>query len=311
MKVKIIAMTGIFLAGSSCAESNIWRFNDSADAFSASTSLGWLGGRAQESVYMRNGGGKLSQLDWKIKNAAIIKGDISWDVLPWLTANARGWTTLAAGRGHLQDRDWLDKQQSDPTHYSWHPDTSLNYANEFDFNLKSWLLTGDGYRVGPAIGYQENRFSWTSSGGTFRYDNGQDIGRFPDNQSVIGYQQKFSVPYIGLAGQYRVSDVEFNALLKYSAWAKARDNDEHYLRQLTFRDRSNRSGYYSLQVDAGYYVRPNTKIYTELSYNRYQEGKGGTETINNNTRVIQRVEGDVAGIANTHYTATVGLQYYF
>jgi len=311
MKVKCIALTGMFLAGSSCAESDIWRLNDRTDSVSVATSLGWLGGRAQESVYIPNGGGKLSQLDWKIKNAAIIKGDISWDAMPWLTANARGWTTLAAGKGHMEDRDWLNKQQSDPSHYSWHSDTPLNYANEFDLNLKAWLLQGEGYRVGPALGYQQTRFSWTASGGHYRYNNGQDTGSFPDNKSVIGYQQKFSAPYIGVAGQYRARDIEFNTLVKYSGWVTAKDNDEHYLRELTFRDKSNRSGYYSLMVDAGYYILPNTRIYTELSYNRYQEGRGGTEIINTNNKLTKRVEGDVAGIANTWYSAAVGLQYYF
>ncbi|WP_426818151.1 omptin family outer membrane protease [Winslowiella sp. 2C04] len=311
MTVKGIAVSGLLLAGNACAEDNNWKINTRADSVSVASSLGWLGGRAQESVYASSGGDKVSQLDWKIHNAAIIKADISWDALPWLTANAGGWTTLTSGKGHMVDRDWMDSRQSDPTHYSWHPNTSLNYANEFDLNLKSWLLKGESYRLGPIIGYQQSRFSWTSSGGKYRYYNGLVSGSFPQNRPVIGYQQKFTTPYIGLAGQYRASNVELTTLLKYSNWVKSSDNDEHYLRKLTFRDSSKRSGYYSLLVDAGYYLLPNIKLYTELSYNRYQEGKGGTEIIDRSTGQTHQMKGDVAGLANTYYTALVGVKYTF
>ena len=45
------------------------------------------------------------------------------------------------------------------------------------------------------------------------------------------------MPYIGLVGQYRINDFEFNALFKFSDWVRAHDNDEHYMRDLTFRER--------------------------------------------------------------------------
>ncbi|KDU28298.1 omptin family protein, partial [Escherichia coli 3-373-03_S1_C3] len=48
-------------------------------------------------VYDAETGRKISQLDWKIKNIAILKGDISWDPYSFLTLNARGWTSLASG----------------------------------------------------------------------------------------------------------------------------------------------------------------------------------------------------------------------
>ena len=67
------------------------------------TSLGWLGGESKEYVY--DEGHKVSQLDWKIKNAAIIKGDISWTPVSYITLNARGWTTLASGSGEMEDYD--------------------------------------------------------------------------------------------------------------------------------------------------------------------------------------------------------------
>ncbi len=40
-----------------------------------------------------NGGRKVSQLEWKYSNAAILKGAINWEVLPRLSVGASGWTT--------------------------------------------------------------------------------------------------------------------------------------------------------------------------------------------------------------------------
>nr|WP_253073575.1 omptin family outer membrane protease [Sodalis ligni] len=54
-------------------------------------------------------------------------------------------------------------------------------------------------------------------------------------------------------------------------WVSAKDNDEHYLRQATFRHKANNSHYYSAAVDAGYYVTPNAKIFVELSFNKYEQ----------------------------------------
>lgn len=68
------------------------------------------------------------------------------------------------------------------------------------------------------------------------------------------------MPYIGLAGQYRINDFEFNALFKFSDWVRAHDNDEHYMRELTFREKSTNSRYYGTSVDAGYYITPHAKV---------------------------------------------------
>ncbi|HBN0878628.1 TPA: omptin family outer membrane protease, partial [Escherichia coli] len=62
---------------------------------STELSLGTLSGKTKERVYdPENGGRKVSQLDWKYSNAAIIKGAINWDLLPRLSVGASGWTTL-------------------------------------------------------------------------------------------------------------------------------------------------------------------------------------------------------------------------
>ncbi len=77
----------------------------------------------------------------------------------------------------MVDHDWMSSEQPGWTDRSIHPDTSANYANEYDLNVKGWLLQGDNYKAGVTAGYQETRFSWTARGGSYIYDNGRYIGK--------------------------------------------------------------------------------------------------------------------------------------
>lgn len=283
----------------------------SPESLAVSASAGMLSGKSHEMVYDEATGRKISQLDWKIKNVAILKGDITWDAYSFLTLNARGWTSLASGSGHMDDYDWMNAKQSSWTDHSSHPATNVNYANEYDLNIKGWIFQGDNYKAGVTAGYQETRFSWTATGGTYNYDNGAYQGNFPAGERGIGYSQRFSMPYIGLAGQYRFNDFEFNALFKFSDWVRAHDNDEHYMRDLTFREKTTDSRYYGASVDAGYYVTPHAKVFAEFTYSSYEEGKGGTQIIDTNTGDSGSIGGDAAGISNHNYTITAGLQYRF
>lgn len=293
------------------AGSSPWTPDLSPESFSVSASAGMLSGKSQERVYDEVTGRKISQLDWKIKNVAILKGDISWNAYSFLTLNARGWTSLASGSGHMDDYDWMNENQSSWTDHSSHPATNVNYANEYDLNVKGWIFQAENYKAGVVAGYQETRFSWTATGGSYNYDNGTNTGNFPAGERGIGYSQRFWMPYIGLAGQYRFNDVELNALFKFSDWVRAHDNDEHYMRDLTFREKTSNSRYYGASVDAGYYVTPHAKVFAEFAYSNYQEGKGGTQIIDNTSGESGSIGGDAAGISNKNYTITAGLQYRF
>ncbi|WP_313685608.1 omptin family outer membrane protease [Pantoea sp.] len=310
-KNAVAVMMMAALSGTAYAESAQFTPNFSPESLSVATSVGMLGGKSKELVYDASNARKVSQLDWKIKNVAILKGDISWDAWSFLTLNARGWTSLASGSGHMDDYDWQNANQSSWTDHSSHPSTDVNYANEYDLNVKGWFLQGDDYKVGAVAGYQETRFSWTATGGSYNYDNGELVGDFPNGQAGIGYSQRFSMPYIGLVGHYRINDFEFNAQFKFSDWVRAHDNDEHYLRELTFREKTSNSRYYGASVDAGYYVTENAKVFAEFTYSKYEEGKGGTQVIDTPTGESASFGGDAAGISNKNYTVTVGLQYRF
>lgn len=309
-KTRIVVMMISAISGTAYADSEQLIPDFSSDSFSVSASAGMLSGKSNELVYDETGR-KISQLNWKIKNVAIVKGDLSWNPYSFLTLNARGWTSLASGAGHMDDYDWLNESQSGWTDHSTHPDSDVNYANEFDLNLKGWIFQDANYKAGVVAGYQETRFSWTALGGAYEYDNGTSVGTFPPGERGIGYSQRFTMPYVGLAGQYRIDNLEFNALLKFSDWVRAHDNDEHYMRDLTFREKTSNSRYYGASLDAGYYVTPHAKVFAEFTYSKYKEGKGGTQIIDTNSGESEFIGGDAAGIANKNYTITAGLQYRF
>ncbi|ECA5251840.1 omptin family outer membrane protease [Salmonella enterica subsp. enterica serovar Lomalinda] len=286
--------------------------NFSADSVSMATSVGGLSASAKELVYDTGTGRKVSQLNWKMKNATILKGDISWDTYPFLTLNAQGWTTLTSGAGaHMDDYDWLNSTQAHWTEHSSHPDTNINYANEYDLNMKGWILQNENYKAGIMAGYQETRFSWIAKGGSYSYHNGTIVGHFPDGVKGIGYGQRFAMPYIGLVGRYRINAFNITAQFKYSNWVNAHDNDEHYMRDLTFREKTSGSRYYGVSVDTGYDITRNTEIFAEFAYNKYEEAKGGTQIIDKVSGAALSIGGDAAGISNSNYAVTVGLKYRF
>nr|WP_261821375.1 omptin family outer membrane protease [Pragia fontium] len=281
------------------------------EKISIGLSMGSLSGEAKERVYDPDEGGrKISQLNWKYKNAAIIKGNLEWDVMPWVSMGASGWTTLGSRSGHMNDYDWESPEQERWTDHSSHPNTKLNYANQFDVNLAGWILNEPNYRLGLIAGYQQSMFSWTAKGGSFNYENGTDIGEFEPGVSVIGYSQKFKLPYVGLTSRYRYEKYEVNGVFKFSNWGKATDNDEHYLRTTTFKEKVKNQKFYSFSADAGYYVTNNVKVLVEGSWSRMLNAKGDT-SMNDYGEGEQGSEKDSAGIEHSNYMVTAGFKYMF
>lgn len=187
MKKSTVAVMMIAaLSGTTYAESIQLSPNFSAESFTVSTSAGMLSGKSQERVYDADTGRKVSQLDWKIKNVAIVKGDISWDAYSFLTLTARGWTSMASGSGHMDDYDWMNDNQSGWTDHSSHPSTNVNYANEYDLSVQGWIFQDENYKAGVIAGYQETRFSWTATGGSTIMITVRRLAIFQPASEVLG-----------------------------------------------------------------------------------------------------------------------------
>ena len=314
MKVSALAST-IVISVSFPVIADVGNIFFTSRSFSGDIALGSLSGQTRERVYDPDSDGhKNSQLNWKYSNAAIIKGSLDWSLIPWLSIGASGWTTIASRGGYMDDTDWLDESKKSWTDQSRHPNTRLNYANEFDLNVKGWLLNEPTYGFGMMVGYQESRYSFKSSGGSFNYTDEKtglhEIGTFPVGTTVIGYKQHFKMPYIGIVGHYRHERFEFGGSFKYSGWVRATDNDEHYLAATTFRANIKNQNYYSLAGNAGYYLTPNTKIYLEGAWNRATNKKGSLSANDYGTQEKNSADNS-SGIENYSFMTTIGMKYSF
>ncbi len=281
----------------------------SKQKFSVNASLGYISGTAHEYVYNPDNGTQLSHLLWKMENAPIIRAEGAYKINSWLDAGLNAWINLNKGNYALMDDyDWYPPIVP---FFMWsdHPDTDLRQASEVDLNLKGWFLQKSNYKLAAMVGYQRNLYSFVAKGGCFNYYFGAFVGCFPEGQIGIGYKQTFNMPYIGLAGNYLWKLWELTGHLKYSNQVTARDIDQHYqYPPRTFYEGSNNFKYYNLNLNAGYYVKPQIKLFAEGSFNYIPNKKTGSVVIDQLTN--ERTDyADAAGLSNQNYIFSLGIQY--
>ncbi|MFJ3484411.1 omptin family outer membrane protease [Pseudomonas sp. NPDC090202] len=246
-----------------------------------SLGVGVLNGQGRETVYdVDRGGRKLSQLNWDIKLQPTLHLGLAYHPTDWLSLEARGWTRIANGNGHMKDYDWLDERTSDWTDYSTHPDTRVQKAWQAELAATLWLLKREDFALGALLGYQRSEFGWQTRGGsyTYSYAGRRDMsGEFPDDEKGISYQQTYSTPYIGLVGAYRMGDWALEGRFKYSQWVKSGDFDTHHMRDLTFRgERDNAGRMHGLAMALSWQATPNLSLKAGVDYQVHAESKGGT-----------------------------------
>lgn len=278
----------------------------------ASINLGTLSGEAKERVYNPSTGQRLSRLDWQYNSAPIIKGVLEWDLMKRFSLGLSGWSTVTSNAGKMNDYDWLDSSQQQWTHHSYHANTHLNDAHEIDVNIKGWLFNRPNWRLGLMAGYQEARYSFEASGGIFNYWNGKYTGQFIDAKG-ISYEQRFSLPYIGVAGNYRYGqndEFEAGGSFKYSPWVDATAIDHHYFRNLVFKDDVQRQEYFSLTGNLGYALTEHSKLFFEGVANMMLNQKGDTKIYDLSKNTVTTYK-NIAGIENYSYVVTLGWKYAF
>ncbi|WOE30968.1 MULTISPECIES: omptin family outer membrane protease [unclassified Acinetobacter] len=274
------------------------------------------GGKAKEFVYIDDI--KRSQLNWDIKNAPIIKADLSWQPFSWLSLNANAWTTVTQSSSLvMSDFDYTDQTDAKlMTDWSYHPDTKMKYANQVDLNAQLFALSDTQYKAGFVVGYQQNKFNWNSKGGIYRYSLTDHDGNYipgtaqmfsgefdKKNDKGIDYKQIYRMPYIGLNAQYDNQKISLGATVKYSAWVTAKDVDHHYARETVFYSQVKNMDYYGVNLNAGYYIRPDTQLFTAFEWNKYREKMGKTHQTDN-------IQGQ-GSLSSQFQNLSLGIKYYF
>jgi len=246
----------------------------------ASLGLGLLNGQAQEKVYNPDNGKKISQLNWDLKQIPTLHLGLTYDPLEWLSLEARGWTQITKGDGHMKDYDWLGDDGEGWSDYSDHPDTRVQKAWQAELAATAWALKRDDLAVGVMLGYQRTQLGWQARGGSFvysDYDFRDWKGEFPRGEKAASYQQTYDTPYIGLVGIYNYQAWTLEGRFKYSQWVKARDFDTHHMRNVTYAGNHGNTGQMqSLALGASYQVSPQLSVRAGVDYQVYAEAKGST-----------------------------------
>ena len=300
-----LVCAGLFSA-LACSGAHAAAASDSG-AVRVSTSVGMLKGESREYVF-QDDGSRLSQLNWKIPNTPIGKLRMQWDISSYLTLDVQGWKTLDTSTSSMDDYDW--DYGNGHGHWSdWsHSPTRFHSASEINAALYTWLITQPTWKAGLATGYQKTHLSWSAMGGHYVYNDGQDVGDFPADQRGLEYRQRYELPWIGIASKWSHGAFEMNLLAKYSNKVKGDATDNHLLRDLHFEDRSNDGSYYGLSVDAGYYVIPNLKLYSELTLSQFKRNKGHEYVYDTATGERGYAPDGSVGQRSQSYTASIGIQ---
>ncbi len=197
-------------------------------------------------------GDKISDLRWHTKNAWLVGGTVSAMYRKVFTLNLGYWTKIAAAEGRHTDDDWmywLSDGQQIQTNYS-EGDSELDTGNTFDVNGKLAIFPSSesSLRMYGLVGYRKMHWGWEEHDSYGIYFHSSDQTQvFHDDKTIgitgegeawqskgtgITYDQKISIPYIGINLGYGMGPVSFEAYALYSGWTEIEVEDHHINRSM-------------------------------------------------------------------------------
>lgn len=277
-------------------------------------------GKANELVYAQPTDGypvdyKLSQLVWDTRELPVMiagfthrRGSIA--------INLEGKKQLSDGNAIMDDYDWIYVNQ-DWTHWSYHDDTDLTEYWQWDINLNVDLWSDATRRLMLVAGYKQDRWGWESRGGSYIYSDTssggfRDLGgTFPPGQHIVGYEQLFRLPYLGLGFSGRVDQWRFHSRLIYSNKVYVETVDYHYLRDLIFEDNFSDGEMWACELGMEYQMQEGLSLLARFEMQDYSEVRGNTIYRDFNTGAILGQCQNCAGADNRNQTLSMGLNYLF
>ncbi len=282
---------------------------------SVSGGVGYLSGTAKEFVYDPSSGSKLSELDWQLNNAAIVKGAADLALTDWFSLSLSGWTAIGSD-SVLDDYDWLVPSTTQWSDHSHHSDTRLRSATQTTLGVALRLYHAHDVSLSAVAGYQWTQFKWRAYGGSYVYTTTtfrDTIGSFTPGQLVGAYSQHYQTPFLGIAGTYDLnSDWQLSAALKGSPWGvSGSDLDNHALRSTIFTESTSKSQFFSMSIGAAYAFNARTQLAGTIDYQSYSQGKASSSALDQTTGTTSYTPGNAAGLGNDALTAGISLRYSF
>ncbi len=293
-------------------------------SFSLDASVGLVEGTASEYAfyYPYDRKFKLSELTWDIKDVMMAGVHGSMEFARRFRLNLGVWSALTEGGGAMLDRDWNysdeDSAALKPNDRNWtdesrHPDTSLDEGTIVDVNLSVMALRAGRFELRGIVGYKHETWNWSARGGTYVYSTeyygSRDLtGAFPAGVEVIAYEQRYSIPYIGVGASWAIPAFQVESHLLFSPLVSASDSDYHALRGVLFEGDFSGGTYVGLGLNATWAFAPHWSATLGGEYQAIPEMTGDT--------AVSGLEGsgyfsDGGGAALSAMSVTLGVGYSF
>jgi outer membrane protease len=278
--------------------------------FEAGIFTGYMAGTAREYVYA--GGDKISQLNWRINNAATLGFNLAYRPLDWLTLRGEAWGVVASS-GKLTDYDWLGREVGidDWTNRSIGPLRRMTNTYGVDLNLAATFYRYGGLSLDAVGGVRYLNMQFEAHDSTYIYsvDDFRDTqGTFPGTN--VKYRQRWYSGYLGLAMRYDMDKFSFHGQVTGSPWAYGKDRDDHVLTGTTYREHGQRSTMFGAQAGVDYQLAPHWTLYSNLAYEKYARAKADMESTTSIAETAYLPVG-AAGLSNENWSLQVGAKFVF
>lgn len=286
---------------------------------------GYMTGRSTEEIYDVDGSGsqgrKLSQLNWNIDHIKLY--GIGASLIPvrrmWLHIDY--FNNLSHSSGTMEDFDWL-YPGSDWSNYSFHRDTTVTNVDGIDINgeflIKEYLPNRKAkISFSALIGYRRDRFSWRASGGLGIYsvNSFRDTPYIFKNKVVVSYQQKYTVPYIGLNirawKEVFETNLKIGIKVRYSNLVHGEDIDTHYLSNVRFEDKASGGTWRSYDVNTSLELSRRFSVNLGYVADIYSVGDASTKIINLSTGKATLYSGPYAALSHHSNKLYLGITYLY
>ncbi|MDE2385492.1 MAG: omptin family outer membrane protease [Alphaproteobacteria bacterium] len=248
----------------------------SGNGLDISASAGVMFGMAHEMVYNPDGS-KLSELDWASRGDPTMNLGAEWRVNQRLSVYANG-TIGLNGANFNDDFDWLSGPPPTPfSDHSWSSDTTLDHYLELDGGLRYVFQKGESGQFSALVGGRYTDVQFSEFGGCYWYNNGGDVGCFPNGELGLSYRQVLPAAYIGVGwsqqGEKWSAGLDVMGGVSFGMW----DQDHHWLRDLIFNDFGNSAPFIGAKANVAYALNERSNLFLKASYEKYFEGQGQTD----------------------------------
>lgn len=227
-----------------------WSFRrgDDGNFISIGASAGQIAGTSSEKIFDYPHGKKflLSDLKWDYQKVTIAGVMASAGVGGRYRVNVGYWSAFSGGSGLMVDRDWiysdaetetLVPDDTNWTHESRHPDTSLDVGTMFDLNTNMLVLRAAPFSLRAILGFKWDTWDWSARGGTYTYSSSSfrdTVAAFGSDEKAIEYKQSYTIPYLGLGVNWSTRRflMDLHLLASPAIWASS--TDYHNMRDTTF-----------------------------------------------------------------------------